>query len=164
MTEGENKDIDTSDFKHAGFYSRYLAFRIDAIVIGIFITLPILFLSLVHLDETYQMIIGVVVALFIPQILYYPIFEAKWNTAGKSFAGIKVVDRNGDQITFKQAFIRNLEKLIWVIPVIGQIYAYLSSQAIKWDDQRFGDGWADTYVIKVEKIRREQYRPRRSNY
>ncbi len=164
MNKGENKDLGTSDFKHADFYSRYLAFRIDTIVSGVFITIPILFLSLVHLHETYQLIIGVLAALFLPQIIYYPVLEANWNTAGKSFAGIKVVDRKGDKITFKQAFVRNLEKLIWVIPVIGQIYAYLSSQAIKWDDQRFGDGWADTYVVKVEKIRKEQYRPRRSDY
>jgi len=139
--------LDSSSVSHAGFFSRYLAFRIDGLVCGLLISLPIFIITVFYLRGVF-LVFGILAALIFPEILYFSLLEWKWNTIGKSFAGIEVVDRDKKSIGFKQALIRNSERVIWMIPLLGQLFLYMSISSIKDAGVRFGDDWAETYVIE----------------
>ena len=94
----------------------------------------------------------------VPELFYFSVLEAKWNTVGKSIAGIKVIDRRKNSISFKQTLIRNSERLIWIIPLLGQLFLYLSVSGIKADGVRFGDDWARTYVVEEVSAYSSKYR------
>ncbi len=150
-------DFDISSISHAGFYSRYLAFRIDGLVCAFFISLPILIISIIYL-RGFFLILGILMVFVTPELLYFSVLETKWNTVGKSIAGIKVIDRGKNPISLKQALIRNSERLIWIIPLLGQLFLYMSVSGIKTDGVRFGDDWAGTYVVEEVSAYSSKYR------
>ena len=143
-----------SNMDHAGFFYRYLAFRIDGMVSVLFMFIIGLFYLFYFIRfhgawDGLLFLFFFLITFTISELLYFVVMECKWNTVGKKIANIKVVNFHGGRITWKQAFTRNLERIIWMIPFLGQIYLYLSTQNIRNDDQRFGDSWANTYVIKT---------------
>ncbi len=166
MSDNKDEKIDQKKtpgyLDHAGFYSRYLAFRID-ILPSVLIMAPLLILILFYLpryvsadDNCFLFFFLLIMGLAMSELLYFTILESVWNTVGKSIAGIKVVNFHGKRITWKQALKRNIERIIWAIPLFGQIFMYLSVGLIKTEDQRFGDGWANTYVVSKEQVPSEE--------
>jgi uncharacterized RDD family membrane protein YckC len=79
-------------------------------------------------------------------ILYYSFMESSQyqGTLGKIAAGIKVVNKNGQRITFSQALLRNLSK------IISKMVLYIGYIMIIFDDRKQGlhDKIADTFVVK----------------
>lgn len=148
---GKNEGHKSSNWIHADFHDRYKAFRIDGIIIGL-INFPLVLLAgYVLLPDIFLFSLIVILIIILDDFLYFFILESLGNTPGKEFVGIKVIDGYEESITWKRSLLRNSERLIWGIPFLGQVFAYLSTNSIKNKNRRFGDDWADTYVIVEEE-------------
>ncbi|ELZ39897.1 RDD family protein [Halorubrum tebenquichense] len=80
---------------------------------------------------------------------WYVVSEAVWGrTPGKRVAGIRVVDENGDDIGALAAVVRNVTKLVGGASLL-LILAGVVFIADSRDNQRLGDRWADTLVVRV---------------
>ena len=69
----------------------------------------------------------------------------KGRTPGKKISGIRVISRDGEEIIFKQAFLRNVLRLVDMFPayyLIGILSIYNDKLR-----RRIGDRIADTVVI-----------------
>lgn len=79
---------------------------------------------------------------------YFVFFEMLWNgqTPGKRQAGIRVIRDNGTPVTFTESLLRNLVRLVDLLPFyygIGLVSTLLSRQG-----KRLGDYVAGTVVVK----------------
>lgn len=81
--------------------------------------------------------------------LYFILFETfKGGTIGKLAAGIKVVREDGSRITFNQALIRNLLRIVDGFPYFIPYLLGMIVMATSPRRQRIGDKLAKTLVIK----------------
>ena len=75
--------------------------------------------------------------------------EAVWSrTPGKLIVGIRVVDTNGDEISAVAAIVRNVTKILGggsLLLILAGVVFIADSP----DNQRLGDRWADTLVVRV---------------
>lgn len=138
--------------KHAGFWLRFVAVTIDSIIIFV----PILIITLIVVFNQYSnsyyngysepntgwaYLLG-----FGVSVLYYAgLHSSKWQaTIGKKMMGIKVVDMNGNRISFLRAFGRLLGTYVsGFILYIGYIMAGLTDKK-----QALHDMIASTLVVK----------------
>ncbi|MHA1505768.1 MAG: RDD family protein [Candidatus Asgardarchaeia archaeon] len=89
-------------------------------------------------------------------VIYYIFIESySGKSIGKAFLGLEVVGEGGKRITTKQAIIRNVLRLIDLLPaayIVGLIFMIGSEEK-----QRLGDKVAHTFVIqKVEEGAEEE--------
>ncbi|SDQ96427.1 RDD family protein [Natronobacterium texcoconense] len=140
-----------SRLRHAGLLERGAAWFVDGIAsfIAIFVLMfPIIFLfsagGSADAAEGMGMLVGLV-----GLIAYYVGSEAKWGqTPGKMLLGIRVVYTDGRECSGAGAVIRNITKLIGgaaLLPIIVAIVLILVTD----DNQRLGDIFGDTTVVKV---------------
>ncbi len=157
---------------YAGFGQRLLAFIIDGIIIGIVYTViltPIMTVIGLGIaseaqnmqglseDEATAATVGMVgsilaavgtaiLAIYAIQLLYYAIMESSKYQAsvGKLAMGIKVVDLNGNRVSFGTAFIRAIGKILsGAIMYIGYLMAAFTEKK-----QGLHDMIASTLVVK----------------
>jgi uncharacterized RDD family membrane protein YckC len=149
---------------YAGFWIRFIAYIIDAFVMGIgimIIMVPLVVVMVLALpinsgsrygsDSGFGTIFCCVYCLSIivslaGQWLYFAWFESSkyMGTPGKILMGLAVTDENGDRISFRKATLRYVSKLFTnVIFCIGYIVIAFTSKK-----QGLYDMIADTYVIK----------------
>lgn len=92
-----------------------------------------------------------IILVMITWILYGIILETwKGQTIGKMVMGIIVVKENGEPCDFMAALLRNVFRIIDILPqlyLIGFIFIALSEKK-----QRLGDRLAGTIVVKVKKV------------
>jgi uncharacterized RDD family membrane protein YckC len=153
------------EYELAGLGSRFLAFWIDT-VIQIFASLFLIFALLLiagfagaltgnmQLSETLQTVF-MVIALFILYQGYYIFFEVRWKgqSPGKRLMKLRVISDNGIPVTFYQATIRNILRIIDMLPPVIFIPSYgLGSLSImiSQNSKRIGDYAAGTLVIKEQ--------------
>ncbi len=93
---------------------------------------------------------GIAVAVFLALIvwfLYYTLLEGHYGqTLGKWFVKIKVVKENGAKISYSDAAIRT------ILRIIDGIFDYLVGAILIWTSdkkQRFGDRLAHTVVVQL---------------
>lgn len=97
-------------------------------------------------------VIGLAVILaFLITIGYYIFFEMVWNgqSPGKRTAGIRVLSAEGRPITLGQSMIRNLLRLVDILPssyMLGLVVMLVNNRS-----QRLGDIAAGTVVVKVRR-------------
>lgn len=73
------------------------------------------------------------------QVLYYTFFEALlFRTPGKMITGTRVMTRDGDNPTFRMAFLRSLSRLVPFEP-----FSFLGHLNAGWHDQ-----WTGTCVVR----------------
>lgn len=144
-------------FELAGLGTRFVAVLIDHLLQILVVALVGVTLSITALGQEFvprfkQSIIwaiaAAVVLVFVALWGYFAIFEATWNgqTPGKRAAGIRVVRDDGTPITFIDAMIRNLIRIVDFLPgyyTIGIIALFIGPQ-----NKRLGDYAAGTIVIK----------------
>ena len=138
---------------YVGFWSRFIAALIDAIVVGVFVFIGMI-LSFVlgivigGVSEDAGTLIFVLSygVTTILSILYYPYMEASESqaTIGKQMLGMKVVDLDGNRITFMKAFIRSP-----IGKFLSGIILYLGFLIIGFHSRKQGlhDMIAGTYVV-----------------
>jgi uncharacterized RDD family membrane protein YckC len=141
----------------AGFGPRFLAQLLDQLAIGLIVTVIIAIgMSIVFgysmgsdpESTGLQVVLLMVLALFIATLGYYLFFEYFWNgqTPGKRLLGIRVICRGGMPLTFREVLIRNLLRLVDLLPTYGFVglICFFSTR----NQQRLGDLAADTVVVR----------------
>jgi len=133
--------LTNQNFEYAGFWNRAAAIFIDGIIIGI----PMKVLE-TFFNDSQEGIIIVGLLGFIVRWLYFALQESSpaQATIGKKALGIKVVDLNGNQISFAKATGRYFGKIISsAILFIGFFMAGFTEKK-----QALHDMMAGTLVIK----------------
>jgi uncharacterized RDD family membrane protein YckC len=153
----------SSERSYAGFWIRFVALIIDALIVGVvssFVIVPILasfgiigsMSDMGNMDESYfaAMIAALSGVMAIVNLviywLYFSIMESSsWQaTLGKRAVGVKVVNEQGNRISFVTATIRYIGKMVSsAILMIGYLMAAFTAKK-----QALHDMIASTYVVK----------------
>lgn len=159
-------------YRLAGLGSRFLAQLIDVIILGIIFILLGLFLVFVGLPITDflsdYIFIGfssyifalVIISVFVLMWGYFALFEffTGGQTPGKMAVGIRVIQEGGQSITFLSAFIRNVIRIIDLLPsfyLIGMVVIFFHPK-----HKRLGDLVGGTIVVydrKTSKKKRKSH-------
>lgn len=150
------------NFKLAGLGSRGTAYIIDTLIIGVIygsFTYAMVKLSTTDLFlESFQDMSGYVTALIILILFllwwgYFVLFEyfASGRTPGKMLAGIKVIQDNGQSLTFLSSMIRNLFRIVDFLPFLFLVGILLIFFHPRY--KRVGDIAGGTLVIYKRKAR-----------
>jgi uncharacterized RDD family membrane protein YckC len=136
----------------AGFDQRLLASALDWFFIAGGCILLAFAASIFVEERATRLIIGFSLLGIIPavKIIYHILMEisAKQGTFGKQILNIKVSDLKGNKLTLSRSLIRNLAKIISVIPFFtGYLFSFFNKQ-----QQCMHDMIAGTLVIKDRLI------------
>jgi uncharacterized RDD family membrane protein YckC len=160
----DSLSIDTPEqvsirFPVAGIGSRFLAIFIDTLIQIATYTILVLIFALIasaapknssgelsHGGEKW-LIAGIILLNFVMYWGYFTLFEAFWNgqTPGKKLFKIRVIQESGRQITFFESMIRNLIRIIDLLPsfyLVGVI-----TMACNRRHKRLGDLAAGTLIV-----------------
>ena len=133
--------------KYATVLQRVVAWIIDIVIIGIVMVLifGIGFSSL--LMGSMALFGTAVVSMFLVMFIYTIGLETYWRgqTVGKKVLQIRVVTENGKRIKFREAFLRNILRILdnQFAGIIGLILIVVTKKK-----QRIGDMIAKTVVVK----------------
>ncbi len=136
----------------ASFDQRLLASVIDYFVLLLFYIFMIL-ISFVFIEDKNQRIMtGLMFLPLLPVFKFiYGVFaesSAGQGTIGKRLLNIKVTDMKGRRLSFGVSLIRNIAKILSVIPLFfGYLYSFLNKKQQCWHDIA-----ANTLVIKDRLI------------
>jgi uncharacterized RDD family membrane protein YckC len=146
--------------EYAGVSLRFVAVLIDAIILVVLILVLALFTGGGYSttdNGTHQ--VGVAAGGWWPFLVffgYYMVFEAvSGRTIGKRLVGLRVVNEDGDSISWGQSLGRNL------LRVVDAFFFYFVAAISVWSSskrQRLGDRAANTFVIYDRGDRREPAR------
>lgn len=129
---------------------RVIAYFIDSVIVSIatgillvvalfpiFISDPLGFFNLFN----FQFAVGALA------VVYFIVAETVYGTTiGKNVLGLKVVTTSGEKLVIEKAFIRNISKIIPVLPLLDVIGGVLTSADLH---QKYSDRIANTTVISV---------------
>jgi uncharacterized RDD family membrane protein YckC len=138
----------TFEFELAGLASRALAWAVDVVVMAALTIVAMLGASL----------FGVVFAGFAKALYFVLAFVIQWGygallewrllgqTIGKRIFGLRVLSLSGTTITFAQAAVRNLVRIVDILP--GCYLVGGTSAALDRHGRRLGDLAAGTLVVR----------------
>jgi uncharacterized RDD family membrane protein YckC len=146
--------------EYAGVSLRFVAVLIDAIILVVLILVLALFTGGWYSTTTENGVHAVGVNADSWPLLvffgYYVVFEAVCGrTIGKRLVGLRVVNEDGDSISWGQSLGRNL------LRVVDAFFFYFVAAISVWSSskrQRLGDRAANTFVIYDRGDRRESAR------
>lgn len=141
-------------YELAGIVSRGLACAVDFTLQALFVLLVIWVLLWVNVWVSLPDLTGTIMALVMAAagalltIVYYIVSEMTMNgqSPGKRMAGLRVVRDDGTPLTFSDSAIRNIVRLVDMLPLfysIGLLAVFFHRQS-----KRLGDMAAGTVVIK----------------
>lgn len=135
------------DLVLAGIGSRLSAALLDWVVRVALILAVLLVTAVADVGGGWTRALGALL-LFIVLFGYDVLFEvlARGRTLGKRWSGIRVVDRSGGPVRFVPSVVRNLVRIVDILPafyLVGTIALFVSKK-----NQRLGDMAAGTYVIR----------------
>lgn len=164
MTE----NIKHHEREYAGFWVRFVAYFIDILIVGIPMTIFSIFIIFILMGSTgtfelvddsnvYAEISGaeffafllcwfiIIIVLIISSVAYFAGFHASkmQATPGKHILGLKVIDLEGERISFWRGVGRYFAMILSGILYIGYIMAAFTEKK-----QALHDMIAGTYVIK----------------
>jgi uncharacterized RDD family membrane protein YckC len=140
-------------FELAGIGSRAVAYVADVLVMGLVLGLLGAALSIVGIAFSGLAAALYFVAAFAVQWGYGTGFElVHGRTPGKRLAGIRVVQQNGLPITPAQAAIRNLARVVDMLP--GAYLVGAASALLDRRGRRMGDLAAGTVVVRMRRAPR----------
>lgn len=144
-------------FALASVGNRFLACAIDHIIqllMIFFILLGARFfeISLAALETRFGLnwiIAGTILTTFMIGFGYFVIFETVWSgqTPGKRWLRLRVVRQDGRPISFYEAMIRNLVRLVDLMP-LPSYFVGIASMFFSQEYRRLGDYAAGTVVVK----------------
>jgi uncharacterized RDD family membrane protein YckC len=150
-------------FALASIGNRFLACTVDHIlqILTIFLMyLAFIFIagasrSIEQVTDAPKWVIAVlIIVLFLISSGYFIFFEWLWNgqTPGKRWLKLRVIREDGRPITFWEASVRNLTRIFdmqpTIIPIAGFYSVGIISVFISSRDQRIGDLFAGTVVVR----------------
>lgn len=130
------------EMDYAGLGLRFVAYLVDAIILGFIRFIVSLFFGVSFMDSSSELLWFDSIFNF----LYFIILESGSNQAtyGKRFMKLRVVDEAGERISLGKATIRNLSKIISAfILLIGFIMIAFDSRK-----QGLHDKIAGTFVVQ----------------
>ena len=130
--------------------SRGLALIIDAFIKGMAVAAFSIFMILLSGWDVNVAVCSI--GVFVVLVFYQIIFEALWQgqTPGKRILKLRVVDANGLRLKFSQIMVRNLLRIVDLLPfgyIVGGSAALFTAKG-----QRLGDIAAGTTVISQRVI------------
>jgi uncharacterized RDD family membrane protein YckC len=140
-------------FTLAGLYSRFLAWLMDALLVGGLTMVLLLGLSVTMLAfPGFASALGFVLY-FLVDWGYGIALETAWSgqTVGKRVMGLRVIQQSGVRIGFYHAALRNLARPVDRLPffyLVGGVTALLSGP-----QQRLGDMLAGTIVVRERRLK-----------
>jgi uncharacterized RDD family membrane protein YckC len=142
------------EFELAGVASRAAAWGIDVLAMGALLSVATLLASLFGLVLAGFAKALYVVLAFAIQWGYGALLEWRWHgqTLGKRVVGMRVLSSQGMPITFGQAALRNLLRLVDLLPgvyLVGALSALCDKRG-----RRFGDVAADSVVVRTRRSAR----------
>ena len=149
-------------FRLAGLGSRAAAMIIDQAILTLTQIALILLLVFTTSSDMWQMmeygwmVAIMIIVLFAVNWGYFFVGEYFFNgkTIGKNIIGIRVIQENGHSITLLSALIRNLLRIVDMLPTsyfLGIILVFLHSK-----HKRLGDMAAGTIVVHERKAKRKK--------
>jgi uncharacterized RDD family membrane protein YckC len=150
-------------FALASIGNRFLACTVDhtlQLLIIFIIYLGFLFIAgaargIERMNDAPKWVIAVlIIVLFLISSGYFIFFEWLWNgqTPGKRWLKLRVIREDGRPITFWEASVRNLTRIFdmqpTIIPIAGFYSIGIISVFISRRDQRVGDLFAGTVVVR----------------
>ncbi|MBD0370174.1 MAG: RDD family protein [Pyrinomonadaceae bacterium] len=150
-------------FALASIGNRFLACTVDHVLQ--IVTIFVMYLAFIFIagassgieqvaDASKWVIAIAVIILFLISSGYFIFFEWLWNgqTPGKRWLKLRVIREDGRPITFWEASVRNLTRIFdmqpTLIPIVGFYSIGLISIFISRRDQRVGDLFAGTVVVR----------------
>lgn len=144
--EGFDEIVDEGQydsFALAAPTSRFTAYVIDILVLGIISTLTV-YVAFMITEKTWDMSVAApygIKVFILAYILYFIVLTAHTGqTLGKKLLHIQVVAQSGENIGFKAAVLRSIVNLT----LIGSIWAFIDSNRQTWHDKV-----AKTFVVNV---------------
>lgn len=146
--------VSSSSAVGVGF--RFLALLIDAVVVAI-ATCPLTIVAIAASDGDSTSFNGTGAAInglnFVISTAYYVIMETtRGATVGKMALGLKVVKLDGSRPDWGASIVRNLLRIVDVLPVF---LPYLVGAILVWTSprrQRLGDRVANTMVVRKNAV------------
>jgi len=175
MTSDKQSPPETSLGQYAGFVTRLVAWTIDRLLLIAVLSITVAVISffanafrineILGLAEDFDKVLialTVVLAVFLPLVYDIGLWMLAGQTLGKRIMGVRVVQTNGQRITFWAAVWRQIGYFLSAILFLGYLW-------ILFDNRRQGlhDKLARTFVVyswpEVEKpVRPIQDRMRRN--
>jgi uncharacterized RDD family membrane protein YckC len=145
-------------YRVAGLGSRFLAWLIDLGVIVLLIFVGLLVGAVLESGRGGMALAIVALWSFVLQWGYFILFEWLWHgqTPGKRLLGIRVINRQGTSVTFLEAAVRNLLRVVdgmplLIIDVVPLLYGVgFLVAACNRENRRLGDLAAGTLVVHVQ--------------
>jgi uncharacterized RDD family membrane protein YckC len=140
-------------FTLAGLYSRFLAWLLDALLVGLLTGVILIALSLMMMGfPGFASALGIVIY-FLVDWGYGIALETAWSgqTVGKRVLGLRVIQQSGVRIGFYHAALRNLARPVDKLPffyMVGGVAALMSGS-----HQRLGDMLAGTIVVRERRLK-----------
>jgi uncharacterized RDD family membrane protein YckC len=139
-----------------GFWRRLWAFEVDFLILlllmGIFVVAGFMAAELSGGGMPLLKQVRMIIPLIFPMaavlgIVYFSFFHAAWGqTVGKMMFRVRVVQKNGQAVTFPQALLRTFAYIVSAIPLfLGFIWAGFTSTKRSWHDLISG-----TIVVKEQ--------------
>jgi uncharacterized RDD family membrane protein YckC len=142
--------MELPQMEYAGFWRRFLPYIIDLMIGFVILVLSLELLSAIH-NHIFALGVDLINSLgFLIAILFSAMLTifcwTHWGmTLGKFIFRIKVVDKNGNKLTYDKSFIR------LVGYTLSAIILYLGYLWIAFDEKKQGlhDKMAESFVVKL---------------
>ena len=129
---------------YAGFWIRFLAYIIDALILGAMTTPLLMFLGSTGVGEESGNLMGIIISW-----MYFAVFESSdWQgTPGKKALGLVVTDEAGRKISMIRATKRYAAK------ILGMLFLGVGIFMVAFTARKQGlhDKMLDTFVLKVAR-------------
>jgi len=130
---------------YVGFWTRFVAYLIDMVILNIFNFIGFLIAGIIGASVVAELGLIIMLLILLALVLYEPYFISSESqaTPGKQALGIKVVNHQGNRISFGTAILRLIGKYIGaLILLLGFIIIGFHSRK-----QGLHDMIANTYVV-----------------
>lgn len=139
-------------FVTAGPATRFFAWFIDLLAVVAILSVAQRFLSIASIFGADWRVAVLTIAYFLISTGYAICMEWSWSgqTVGKRLCSIKVIDANGLHLTLAQVVIRNLLRVVDVLPaayLAGGVASFFNS-----NHMRLGDMAANTAVVRIATV------------
>jgi uncharacterized RDD family membrane protein YckC len=138
-------------YRVAGVGSRFLAWLVDILCMGILIFAGELYFAGLDIGVEGLGAALAVLWVFCVQWGYYIFFEWLWQgqTPGKRALGLRVIQWRGTAVSFTQSAVRNIVRFADFLPV-GNVVGFAVAMCNR-ESRRLGDLAAGTLVVHVER-------------
>jgi uncharacterized RDD family membrane protein YckC len=140
-----NRPSDISIYEYAGFWTRFLSYSIDTLIV-FFIFMPAVILLFVFKSSSILTLVILIFSLFIEFFYYHHFWCKNGQTIGNRLLAVKVI-KSSSPIDLKTSILRYvgylISRILWNLPFL----------LVGIDSQKQGlhDKLAGTYVVKTEQ-------------